>query len=332
MEKNLAVPYQSQHGADSKVSNNDCGQASLAQVLTFLGKPITTGEVSTLLGNPTGFTNIQQLAKVAQDLGFNAESKVDATFQQVKDCIDKGLPVIVVGGYGYLNSTQEKAQLGDKGFTGSHIMVVCGYREDDSVYVNDPDFWPPYLKQGDHHVYTGAEFFTFWRNEGNKEGNQANIMFVVSPKVAETPKQVRVTVDKGLNARSTADTKGTIVTVYPKGTILDVLSTVKGEYIQGTDNWYGIKDAFVWSGGTEEIKVEKPVAPKETPKPKEPVVDKDKIIKDLQKENKRLLDTLKKLNEITGAFVEIENTVAETPKREEAVNKWSGLLNFLHLS
>src|SRR3990167_9624938 len=101
MEKNLAVPYQSQHNADSKVSNNDCGQASLAQVLTFLGKPITTGEVSTILGNPTGFTSIQQLAKVAQDLGLNAESKIDATFNELKSYIDKGLPVIVVGGNAY---------------------------------------------------------------------------------------------------------------------------------------------------------------------------------------------------------------------------------------
>lgn len=324
MEKNLPVPYQSQHGTDSKGSNSDCGQASLAQVLTFLGKPITTGEVSEKLGNPTGFTTIAQLAKVAQDLGFNAESKVDATFNEVKSYIDKGLPVIVVGGNGYLDSAQ------DQEFNGSHIMVVVGYRPDDSVYVNDPNFWGQYLKDGDHHVYTGAEFFTFWRNEGNKEGNQPNILFVVSPKVQDTVQvavQVKVIADKGLNARTGTNTQAPIAATYPKGTVLDVLSSVNGEAISGNNKWLMVKkDLYVWSGGVEEIKVEKP-APKETPK-KEPVVDKDKIIRELQKENKRLLETLKKLNEITNAFVEIETT----PKREEAVNKWSGLLNFLHLS
>lgn len=337
MEKNLPVKYQSQHGADSKVSNNDCGPASLAMCLTFLGKQITTGDVLAKLGNPTGYTSIQDLAKVATDLGFNVESKVDSTFQQLKDYINNGLPVIVVGGYGYLNSTQEKAEFGDKGFKGSHIMVVVGYREDDSVYVNDPDFWPPYLKQGDHHVYTGAEFFTFWRNEGNKEGNQANIMFVVSPKVAEESKQVKVIVEKGLNGRSEAKTGQNIVTVYSNGTILNITSTVVGEVVSGNDKWNIVTDSgrnvFIWSGGVEEIKAEKP-APKETPKPKEESkpIDKDKMIRDLYKENKRLKETLKKLNEITGAFVEIDETYIETPKREEAVNKWSGLLNFLHLS
>jgi hypothetical protein len=319
MEKNLPVPYQSQHGADSKGSNADCGQASLAQVLTFLGKPITTGEVSEKLGNPTGFTTIQQLAKVATDFGFNAESKVDATFNELKSYIDKGLPVIVVGGYGYLTSTQ------DKEFKASHIMVVVGYRPDDSVYVNDPNFWGQFIKDGDHHVYTGPEFFTFWRNEGNKEGNQANILFVVSS--VESAKQVKVTADKGLNGRTATNTQTLVAAVYPKGTVLDVISVHEGEAVSGNNKWLMVKkDIYVWSGGTEEVKVEKP-AEKPVEKPKEPVVDKDKIIKDLQKKNKQLLETLKKLNEITNAFVEIETT----PKREEAVNKWSNLLNFLHL-
>ena len=118
MEKNLPVPYKSQHDPDSRASNADCGPASLAMCLEYLGRPTTTGEVLAMLGNPKGFTTIPQLARVANDLGFNAESKIDATFQEIKKQIDKGLPVIVVVGYNYLESRQ------DKSFNNSHIRRV----------------------------------------------------------------------------------------------------------------------------------------------------------------------------------------------------------------
>lgn len=254
MEKNLPVPYKSQHDGDSKVSNNDCGPASLAMVMEFLGKPHSVGGVLKKLGNPTGFTTISQLAKVAQDQGFNVESKIDATFAELKKYIDKGLPVIVVGGYGYLNSTQ------DKNFKASHIMVVVGYREDDSVYVNDPNFWGQFRQDGDHHVYTGPEFFTFWRNEGNKEGNQPNILFVLSKKDEENPqettlpiKKVRITADIGARLRaSPAINKQNILRVVSRGVELEVISSVTGDTVNGNPLWFQVKDGpktpYVWSG------------------------------------------------------------------------------------
>ena len=275
MEKNLPVPYKSQHDGDSKVSNNDCGPASLAMVLEFLGKNISVGEVLGDLGNPKGFTSLAQLGLVASKYGFKIESKVNASFTDIKDYIDRGLPVIVVGGYGYLESTQ------DKNFKNSHIMVVCGYREDDGVYVNDPNFWGELRKDGDHHNYTASEFFTFWRNEGNKEGNQPNTMFVVSgngkgveepaPSTIPVPKRIRVTADIGVRARTQPLLLDNIFRRLKKGEEFEVTGVVKGA-VSATedrsivsDDWYKIKidkkEFYCWSGAVEvvsEKEAEKP--------------------------------------------------------------------------
>lgn len=281
MEKNLPVPYKSQHESDSQISNNDCGPASLAMVLEFLGTPISVGEVLRKLGNPKGYTSLGELGLVASSFGYNVETGNNASFNDIKFYIDRGLPVIVVGGYGYLESTQ------DKNFKGSHIMVVCGYRADDGVYVNDPNFWGQFKKDGDHHNYTASEFFTFWRNENNKEGNMPNTFFVVSPKAegdtttvstpaipnppapvnpppveALAPEKIRVTADIGVRARTQPLLqKANIYKTLAKGTVLDVLEVVKGAVASDesrtlvSDVWYEVrfegKDLYVWSLAVE---------------------------------------------------------------------------------
>lgn len=283
MEKNLAVPYKSQHDGDSFVSNNDCGPATLAMMLEFLGTKISVGEVLSKMGNPKGYTSIPQLAKVALDLGYKLESKVDATFQDVKKYIDRGLPVGVVGGYKYLLSRQ------DKKFEGSHIMSVVGYRDDDSIYANDPDYWGQFRKDGDHHVYTFEEFNNFWRNEGNREGNQANILFALipidpAPKVDTKafPKKVVVNASLPLRARTEPILEDRFIAKrFNKGTELDVVGSVQGANPDGTNNvWYLVVDEprnlYVWSGAVAAIDSTTPVAPP----PPAPVVEEKKVVEE----------------------------------------------------
>ena len=320
MEKNLAVPYKSQHGSDSAVSNNDCGPESLAMVMEFLGKPHTVGGVLKKLGNPTGFTTISQLAKVAQDQGFNVESKIDATFQEIKKYIDKGLPVIVVGGYSYLKSVQ------DTNFKGSHIMVVCGYREDDSVYVNDPNFYGSMLTHGDHHVYTFEEFNNFWRNDGNKEGNQPNILFVVSPKpsqpVGNVIKKAKVTPTKGAFIRSKPiRQEGNTTGSRQKGDEVSIVAEVEGEEIEKNKLWYQLDNgSFIWSGVVEVITSSQP---KEEPKKEE--TNWEAVAKEAVKQRDEALSIVRQVNELTGSFLKTSD-----PNKDKK-NWWDSLLETLRI-
>ncbi len=295
-EKNLAVPYKSQHASDSLVSNNDCGAASLAMVLEYFGKAMNTGDVLAKLGNPKGFISFSQLGKVAQDMGFDTEFKVDVPFATLKGYIDRAYPVIVVGGYGYLTSTQ------DKNFKGSHIMVVSGYRDDDSVYCNDPDFWGQFLQDGNHHVYTYEEFANFWRNEGNAEGNHPNSLFVVKPRVVEQPvPEIEVTTPNMIPVKGVVSAKDgvrvrtepqiqkeNIVKAYSVGTVVNIVEQTEGAEVAGNKTWFKVKDGnkslFVWGGGvkvtdykkSEEVKKEvEPMKKPEVPNVTPPVVTDD---------------------------------------------------------
>ena len=315
MEKNLPVPYKSQHDPDSTGSNNDCGPASLAMVMEFLGKPHSVGGVLKKLGNPTGFTTITQLAKVAQDQGFNVESKVDATFGELKKYIDKGLPVIVVGGYGYLNSTQ------DKNFKASHIMVVCGYRADDGVYVNDPNFWGELRSQGDHHNYTGPEFFTFWRNEGNKEGNQPNILFVVSPKPQETTAvKIKISTAKGLILRKQpVRTADTVLRTAKVGEQFNVIAKVNGDNVDGNASWYQVDGGYLWSGGVEVVKEEIKEVKKET--------DWEVVAKEAIKQRDEAIAILSQVDKIVHEFISSPAPSLQPDK----ISWWDSLLEKLRI-
>lgn len=57
-----------------------------------------------------------------------------------------------------------------------------------------------------------------------------------------------------LYLRSTAN-RSTIGTLIPSGTILKYVVSVKGELVEGIDDWYkNEKDLYFWAGGVEEIK------------------------------------------------------------------------------
>lgn len=157
--------------------------------------------------------------------------------------------------------------------------------------------------------------------------------------------KVKVTADKGLFGRTNNTTQEqNIVATFEKGTILDVTGTSKGESIKGNDRWFMVKNGearvYVWSGGVEALKEE--VKPE--PKPVVAVEDKDKTIRQLQrdidglkKENKRLLDIFKKLNDITGGVVQVEEAPVEKKAEVESNVKtvtqsaFENLLILLHL-
>lgn len=169
--KNLNVPYKSQWDDDATATVNDCGPASIAMILSFYNKELSTNDVFYASGAGQGYVTFAQMTKAIADYGFKYDILNGQSIAKLKSLIDQGLPPIALIHYGALSSRQ------DKGFTGAHFVVVRGY-DDNNYYVNDPDFWGNYRADGDNHIYTKKEFEEAW-STASIEGNPNNSLIVI---------------------------------------------------------------------------------------------------------------------------------------------------------
>jgi len=185
-EKILNIPYKSQHDADAQKSRNDCGATSLAMVLGYCGIKVTTDEVWAKTGAGSGYINFQQLKEVAKSYGFDSRYEKNKNPQRLKDLIDQGIPPIIVLHSGYLSSRQ------DKKFTGAHIMVVSGYR-DDGWFVKDPNFWGKYRSHGDNHFYKKDEFELAWRKSTIDKNPASCLLCIINKEMSNTYKGLDLT-------------------------------------------------------------------------------------------------------------------------------------------
>jgi hypothetical protein len=311
MEKNLPVPYKSEEDADAVASNLDCGPTSLSMVLNFYGEHTTTDQLTGLLVN-RGLITFPELQKIATSFGYNAEYYLNQTFDALKKMLDQNIPIVVLLHAGDLQSRQ------DKNWTGGHFVTVVGYRADDSLYVNDPDFYGQYRAQGDHHVYTLNEFMQAW-GDCHIDGNQDFSFMVVFPKTDTTklvPKQVKITSTVGVRARTNPSINtANIVKVYKVGTVLDVIDQVTGDDVSGNNQWYQIKDTpsvFIWSGGAAIISATTPT-----------VLD---VNNNVQVPDSEMLDALIVVYQTAKEVLESQNALPKAPptgfwaKVKEALN------------
>lgn len=185
--KKLSVPYISQWDDEAKASKNDCGPTSLAMVLRFYGKSITSDEVFKLSEAGKGYVTFQQLARVAKMYGYDGNIIRSAKNKTLIELLDKDIPVIVVVHYGSLSHNQDK-------FTGPHIMCVVGY-DGSNFLVHDPDFQGPERLGGRYRKIPYTEFGNAWFSS-SLDGNSPNTMLVLqkanltpqNPKAEESEK------------------------------------------------------------------------------------------------------------------------------------------------
>ncbi len=327
MEKNLPVPYKSQHDPDSTKSNSDCGAASEAMVMEYLGRPTSTGEIIDFLKDYNSL-NFTQLSAFAQKYGFTAEVRTGISFDELKGYIDQGLPVIVVGTYKYLTSRQDKA------YESAHIMVVNGYRADNSVYVKDPDFWGNMRNDGNHN-YTHEEFMNFWNNAPDSGNPQRTVFILRKPQATVDTSiigQGKVVPDNGAWVRRSPQVRPeTKVYALPKGTIVDIVGTEVGEIPQGTTNnmWFQVKYKgeilHMWSGGLD-YKVDK------APQPSTPPINNNdaQTIAALKAENAQLKSDKEKatqvmkgvLNNLSNAAIMIIEASPQGSTKPEDLSNW----------
>jgi hypothetical protein len=180
MEKNLLVPYKSQWDADASETRDDCGPACLSMCLDYYGEKTTVNQVFKKTGaGKDQLITIAQLINACAAYEYTAQYYVNKTLDDIRQLIDKDTPVVVLIHYGDFSSRQ------DTGYAGGHFALVVGYR-DDGFFVNDPDFWGNFRKDGDHHFYTKEDFIKGWGNCG-KDGNPNNSYVVLHRKQAVKP-------------------------------------------------------------------------------------------------------------------------------------------------
>lgn len=334
MGKNLPVVYKSQWDDDASKSNNDCGPASIAMILDFFGKTITTNEINEMIQDG-GLVTFQQLTDVIDKLGFGFELKRDCKFEDIVTSINNGVPVMPLVHYGSLNSTQDKV------FKGGHFMVVVGYLENGDLLVNDPNFKDNLRQDGDHHIYTKQEFMKAW-GECNLDGNMNYQMLIIKdpdideekPTAPEVPSYIlhpheltlTVAVNK-LRVRTTP-TINTNNIVAKRTLAINKKFTaegfVEGDDVSGNNLWWKFKgeDLYVWSGGTNAV----PELPKEEAKPvveEKPVevIDYKTLCDSKDKEILLLRGDMLRIHEITKNWLNTEEQGGVVVKKE----KTSGL-------
>lgn len=130
----LNVPYTGQVGNGADIHGNDCGPASVADVIKYYGIACPTVDALFDEVQPSGdkYTWYADLTILLSKRGLVPDYKVGvSTCDLFWILASKRVPVIVLVRYGLLESVRPNT------FKGSHFMVVIGMDIDD-VYVNDP--------------------------------------------------------------------------------------------------------------------------------------------------------------------------------------------------
>jgi len=161
-------------------SGDSSGDTSLAEIMTYLGKPMTEADVRKALGDASP----QDMLRFARDNGLEAEEYNNGSWEQIKQQIDQGHPVQALIN-GDLSGTENV-------ITSSNGLAVNG---NDLHYINitgygkDPSTGEEYITYHDPHLGTEqrmsvSDFEKFW---GDVPGGFHNYFQAYGPKGSNLP-------------------------------------------------------------------------------------------------------------------------------------------------
>jgi hypothetical protein len=111
--------------AQNQGNTNACGTTSMANVMTYWGKPTTHNEIDKSIRAFDVFTAPDKLVDYARDHGLRAEIKTDASVDDLAKMVDQGVPPIILMD----PDSGSNANL--------HYMTVTGYNRDASGKISD---------------------------------------------------------------------------------------------------------------------------------------------------------------------------------------------------
>jgi len=231
--------------AQDQGNTNACGTTSLANVLTYWGKPTTHEQVDSDIRHFDLFTAPDKIVEYARDHGMRAELKADASVDDLAKMVDQGVPPIVL-----MDPDSDKnANL--------HYMTVTGYNRDASGKITDLVMADS--AGGDRYTMPAEEFQKKWDNlkMGGISTGLNNVMISVVPNDGR-----KITGGDGVT-RSASDIKlpkssfwTNIKTSLARG-VANLLANVTNgaaKLWEGAKKvWGGIKSAAstVWGGVTK---------------------------------------------------------------------------------
>jgi uncharacterized protein YvpB len=129
------MPFLEQEG-------NACGTTTLAMIMSYLGVPMTQGDVDSAIRRTNIFTAPDDMIEFARDHGLEAEGYNNGTWEEVKAMIDAGHPVqAMVDGD---DSVQVNGGSETFSVDGLHYIAITGYGTDPAtgeeyVVYHDPN-------------------------------------------------------------------------------------------------------------------------------------------------------------------------------------------------
>lgn len=113
-----------------------CGAAALQAVLGYWGRDVGEEDLRELLNtDPESGTYPEDILRVAQELGFEAEYKENLTLDEIELSVVQGVPVIV-DCQAWRSPASGNASWAEDWVDG-HWMVIIGL-DDENVYFEDP--------------------------------------------------------------------------------------------------------------------------------------------------------------------------------------------------
>jgi|GEM_PF-2341897 len=106
-------------------NTNACGTTSLANVMSYWGKPTTHEQIDKSIRAFDMFTAPDKIVEYARNNGMRAEMKVDASIDDIAKMVDQGVPPIILMDPGSENDFN------------LHYVTVTGYNRDANGKITD---------------------------------------------------------------------------------------------------------------------------------------------------------------------------------------------------
>jgi len=161
--KKLSVPYYSQWDADATFSRDDCVPTCASMLVSYYGGILSTNKIAEKTGQ--GLVDFSEIEAALKAFNYKIVGTSFRTIEDLKKSIDSGIPFIAIIHYGDIPNKQDT-------YTGAHAVVVVGY-DDNTIYINDPDWWTPRRNEGAGIACPIPAFTKAWQSkvDGNNPGN-----------------------------------------------------------------------------------------------------------------------------------------------------------------
>jgi hypothetical protein len=169
------MPFYKQHG-------NACGTTTLAEIMSYLGVPMTQDDIDNVIRKLDTFTAPGDMVQFARDHGLEAEGYNNGSWDQVKAMIDAGHPVQALVEGDDSVSVSDGGTPGKFSVSGLHYIAITGYGTDPATGEQYVTYHDP--NRGSEQRMSVSDFEKMW---GNVPGGFNNYFMAYGAKGSNLP-------------------------------------------------------------------------------------------------------------------------------------------------